>query len=201
MNLAVYRSVEMIIILTFAFFISDFRKKNKMIPLIDRRLILLLKVCYLIPVGIFIYTVLTMDQIFTVDYFVPIFTVLGTYMVAKAKADLGKYHTWTGYYAEGPVFVTEGIYSVIRHPLYTGIGLFILGSGINVLLHAPGLAALSYTICITYILAFITTSAVRETRRLKEQFGMDFEAYASSVHPFLPLRHYRAPMERKSGIS
>jgi protein-S-isoprenylcysteine O-methyltransferase Ste14 len=192
-----YRVLQIFITLIFALAISDFRKKNNMIPLINPHLTRLLKFCYFIPIIVYVHTLVTMDDIYIADYFVTLFSILGTYVVIKAKKDLGEYHTWTGNFGQVSAFVCKGIYSSIRHPLYTGIYIFILATLTTVLLHASALISLVVIVTCSYIMGFMFVSAKAETRRLKKQFGLEFETYCAGVHPFLPLRQYTEPPSLK----
>jgi len=185
-----YRLSQTAIILVFTIFISDFRKKNQMIPLINPRLTLLLKFCNPIPILITLVTFWIMQEITVSDLVALCCAALGTYIAAKAKLDLGKFHTWTGYFAGGPEFITSGLYSVIRHPLYTGIFLFIFASGLTVISHAPWPGVVLFVSSCTYITIFLITSARSETAALEKQFGAPFQEYARQVHSFLPIRAY-----------
>jgi protein-S-isoprenylcysteine O-methyltransferase Ste14 len=190
--LLAYRLIQTAIILVFTFFISDFRKKNQMIPLINPRLTLLLKFCNPIPILTTLVTFWIMEELVVGDLIALCFAALGTYIAAKAKLDLGKFHTWTGYFAGGPKFITTGLYAVIRHPLYTGIFMYMTACAITVILHAPLPGVVLFGVTCTYITIFLITSARRETAALEKQFGTQFQEYSRQVHSFLPLRRYQA---------
>ena len=119
-----------------------------------------------------------------------VLTLSGMLLVVKAKLDLADSHTWAGYGIENQSLVTRGIYSYIRHPLYTGIFIFIAGGLAIVLPRIPGLLIFVVFAFVLYLSVFLVRSARRETRLLLDTFGKDFIDYQRQVHPFLPLRKY-----------
>ena len=74
--------------------------------------------------------------------------------------------------------VQNGIYSLIRHPLYTAV--FCAATGWSLMRGSwPGLAA-------SLVLAvFFDAKARREERWLRQQFP-DYDCYAQRVHRFIP---------------
>ncbi len=186
--LSAYRVFQVLILAIFAIFISDFRRKPDMIPLIDRRLTLLMKLSYPIPTAINFYVLFTLERLYPVDFLSLAFNAVGAFLVVRAKRDLGERHTWTGYGAAHTQLVRHGIYGLIRHPLYTGIYLFIMGSLTLAIAHAPWFLALIMAVTLGYIMAFLIVAARREDRLLREQFGQEYLAYQAQVHAFLPVR-------------
>jgi protein-S-isoprenylcysteine O-methyltransferase Ste14 len=176
----------------FGYFISDFRHKGQMIPLVDKRLALMVKLSYLIPLSILAYTLVTMDTLLPVDLIALIGSCTATYVVGKAKVDLATYHTAAGYYANADRFVNTGIYSYIRHPLYTGIYLFSFFTFTPVAFRVPWYLTMTVILVLGYILIYLLTAARLETQRLTEQFGTAFVEYKERVHPFLPLRRFNS---------
>ena len=190
-SLILFKTVQIIILVILLFFISDFRKKKGMHPLINEKLILAAKLCYLITVCIYGYVLVTLDQLLLSDFVAIILTFLGTLLTAKAKIDLGKYHTWIGYHLETTKHVTKGVYAFIRHPLYTGVYIFIFGLLSAVIPHAPWFLIVILLITLAYIMAFIALAATREDKFLSQDFGEEFLKYQKQVHPFLPLRKFK----------
>ncbi len=190
--LTVYKVVQWLIFSVFIVFISDHRKKNPATPLIDRRLILLMKLCYPITCVIHGYAITTIPALRWTDLLALALGVGGTMLIVKSKYDLGRYHAWTGYFADVPEFVTHGIYAYVRHPLYAGINLFIAGDLLILGWHASWQLTLAMAAILGYIMAFTTLSAQRETRQLAAKFGARFARYRQQVHPFLPLRRFEA---------
>lgn len=75
--------------------------------------------------------------------------------------------------------VTGGIYGMIRHPQYAGLGLIIIGS----LIQWPTLL----TLVMAPILLFTYYRlARREDRELAERFGLSFAGYRRRVPAFVP---------------
>lgn len=183
-----YRIIQILILVVFAVFISDHRRKPDMIPLIDRRLTLLMKLSYPIPTAINFYVLFTLDRLYPVDLVAVALNALGAFLVVRAKRDLGQYHTWTGYGAMHTQLVRHSIYGLIRHPLYTGIYLFIVGSLILALAHAAWYLVAIMAVTLGYIMAFLAAAARREDRFLQQQFGQEYLAYQAQVHAFLPVR-------------
>ena len=81
--------------------------------------------------------------------------------------------------ADGEKLVTDGLYSVVRHPQYTGLMLGILGALVQwptliTLLMAPVLVFTYYRL------------ARREERGLEKRFGEEYAAYRARTPMLLP---------------
>jgi protein-S-isoprenylcysteine O-methyltransferase Ste14 len=112
----------------------------------------------------------------------------------EGKKDLSANHIWVGYCHEFSKFTSNGVYAYIRHPIYTGIYIFVLGSFFTIIPHINfasyitlGTAAIISTI---YMIGFLAFLANKETTELVEKHGLPFQQYKEKVHPFLPLRKY-----------
>jgi len=81
--------------------------------------------------------------------------------------------------AQGERLVTEGVYSYVRHPQYTGLFLITIGF----LIQWP-----SFTTLIMWpILIFAYYRlAVREEKEVEKQFGQEFLEYKNRVPAFIP---------------
>ncbi len=189
--LIIYKTITILILIVFAFFISDFRKKEKMTPLYNSTIIILLKLLYLVPIGIFIYTIIKIQNLLLYDYVLPLIMSVGAFLVVKSKLDLGHHHTWVGYVSENSGYVCKGIYSYIRHPLYAGIYLIIIFCSISIAIHNPVYIGLFNAAICTFILGFIYFSAYKETCFLIKSRGKEFEIYCKTIHPFFPLKKWR----------
>lgn len=185
--LSVYRIAQILILAVFAIFISDFRRKPNMVPLIDRRLTLLMKLSYPIPTVINFYVLFTMDCLYLVDFVSLVLNALGAFLVVRAKRDLGAWHTWTGYGSTQTQLVRNGVYGVMRHPLYAGIYLFITGSLTLAAAHAAWYLVVLMAVTLGYIMAFLAVAARREDRLLEQQFAQEFQTYRAQVHAFWPI--------------
>jgi protein-S-isoprenylcysteine O-methyltransferase Ste14 len=185
-----FQFFQAIVAITFAIFISDFKRKAGIVPLINEKWTYVLKILLLVPLFVYIHSLLTLDVVLPLDVIGFGLTLLGTVIVIKAKVDLSKHHTWTGFFLNAPRLVSHGIYSYIRHPLYAGVYLFVCGLTLTVVprtnLHLVVLVFLS----LTYILTFLAISASRETKRLEKELGQEFTEYKNQVHFCLPLRRY-----------
>lgn len=107
------------------------------------------------------------------------FILAGLSMLAQGWRELYRAHR------EGHL-ATDGMYSSVRHPQYTGIFLALFGEGI---IHWPTIfsVALFPIIVISYLLL-----AKREERKMIEEFGDEYRAYQMRVPMFFPhLKEWR----------
>lgn len=185
-----FKLVQFMIMGVFVVFISDFRKKKGMVPLVNEKITKLLKVSYFIPVIICVYTLATVDYLTYFDFVALAFTFLGAVVVVKAKLDLGICHTWAGYCKQSSELEVSGIYAYIRHPLYLGVHLFSIGELVTLTLHAPWYLTLIAVIMGLFMVSFLTITASKETDYLTKNLGEHFIKYKEQVHPFLPIKKY-----------
>jgi len=174
----------------FVVFISDFRKKTGMVPLVNEKITKLLKFSYFGPLIICGYTLAIMDYLTYFDFLALSLTVLGTIVVVKSKLDLGICHTWAGYCKKSSELEVSGIYAYIRHPLYSGIHLFSVGELVTLTLHAPWYLTLIAIIIGLFMTSFLSITASKETDYLTKNLGEHFVRYKEQVHPFLPIKKY-----------
>lgn len=186
----VFQIVQAFVALVFGVFISDFRKKKNMVPLVRERWTSILKISCLFPLAAYIYVLFTLQYISNLDLFALSLTSVGMLLVLKAKFDLAKHHTWAGYCLSSTKLFAKGIYAYIRHPLYTGIYVFILGFLLTVVPHSSWQLSLMAGVPLVYVLTFLAYSASKETDMLKRKLGNKFLEYKSQVHFCLPLRKY-----------
>jgi len=78
--------------------------------------------------------------------------------------------------------VTEGVYSRMRHPQYTGLFMIVFGEGV---VHWPTIVSL---VAFPVIVIAYTLLARKEERQMIEQFGEAYEEYRRRVPMFLPRR-------------
>ncbi|MCW3999351.1 MAG: hypothetical protein NWE93_03840 [Candidatus Bathyarchaeota archaeon] len=156
----------------------------------NQKFITLMKLLYLFPLCISFYALLSLSWISLLDVIGLAITALGTGLVIKAKIDLGKCHSWTGYCFKNSSLKFHGVYAYIRHPLYTGIFLYALGGLVILIPHVAWYFSAIVLFSLAYILPFIAYLARKETLYLTEAFGASFLDYKSQVHAFLPLRKY-----------
>jgi len=185
-----FKFVQFIIISVFVVFISDFRKKRGMVPLISEKITMLFKLSYFIPVTIFAYTIVTIDYLTSFDWVALALTFLGTVIIVKAKLDLGICHTWVGYCKQSSKLEVSGIYGYMRHPLYLGVHLFSIGGLVLLTFHAQFYLTVVAFIMGLFMILFLTIAASKETDYLTKKLGNHFIRYRDRVHPFLPLKKY-----------
>jgi protein-S-isoprenylcysteine O-methyltransferase Ste14 len=78
--------------------------------------------------------------------------------------------------------VTGGLYSLVRHPQYTGLFIALFGEGI---VHWPTLFSVGL---FPIIVIAYTLLARKEEQKVIEQFGEEYLAYRKNVPMFIPLR-------------
>jgi len=109
---------------------------------------------------------------------VPLF--LGIYVVVQAIRELGpeNFVPWVKPPASAAL-KTDGLYGLMRHPIYTGIVL--TSFGFSTVSHSP--ERLVLTLALFY---FFTRKATEEEKYLIERFGKEYEEYAARVKAFIP---------------
>lgn len=79
----------------------------------------------------------------------------------------------------GAMLVQHGVFALVRHPIYTGLTVFVLGWGL-VWSSLPTLAGA------VVLLAFFDVKARREERWLAAKFP-DYAEYSRRVHKLIPF--------------
>jgi hypothetical protein len=85
MDVVAFKLLQFAVLGVFVVFISDFRKKKGMIPLIGEKWTYLLKASYLVPLGAYLYALFIVDWLSPFDMLALGITLLGTCLVVKAK--------------------------------------------------------------------------------------------------------------------
>ncbi len=85
--------------------------------------------------------------------------------------------------------VTDGVYSTVRHPQYTGLFMIVVGEGV---IHWPTIVSVIATPIIFVAYGLL---ARREERQMIDQFGDEYRDYASRVPMFVPAFPNRHPRE------
>jgi protein-S-isoprenylcysteine O-methyltransferase Ste14 len=89
--------------------------------------------------------------------------------------------------------VTDGLYSLVRHPQYTGLFIGIFGEGV---VHWPTIFSVALFPVIVVVYYFLARS---EERRVLAQFGDEYRAYMRRVPMFIPrLGRWAELIERSS---
>lgn len=79
--------------------------------------------------------------------------------------------------------VTEGVYSRMRHPQYTGLFVIVFGEGI---VHWPTIVSVA---AFPVIVLAYTLLARKEERQMVEKFGDQYREYRRHVPMFIPRRN------------
>ncbi len=189
-HVLIFKVIQFTVLAVFALLISDYRRKKDMVLSANRVSVVVLKITYMVPLCIYGVCLASLTELALHDLIALLLTCLGTLVVVKAKIDLGRHHTWTGYRLVGTQIVTHGIYSYVRNPLYVGIVVFILGGVCTGLPRVSWAALLAGSVSLTYVLSFLVLAAQREANDLAANHGSDYEQYRQQVHPFLPVGRY-----------
>jgi len=107
--------------------------------------------------------------------------IASVWLVSAAVRTLGKQWSLAARLVEGHKLVTEGPYSVVRNPIYTGMFGMLLASGLAVS-HWLGLLI---AIAVFAVGTFIRVRS--EEKLLRGAFGAEFEAYARKVPAVIPF--------------
>ncbi|MCF7891205.1 isoprenylcysteine carboxylmethyltransferase family protein [Candidatus Bipolaricaulota bacterium] len=156
----------------------------------NEKLVWAMKFCYLVPIAVYVFTLISLEGLSPLDYGALGLTFLGTVIVVKAKVVLGKHHAWTGYCKDETKLVIRGIYKWIRHPMYLGIFVFTFGASLTMISNIPWFLVAPTIASISYIIVFLTLSSRKETSFLEGKFGSQFIEYRKQVHPFLPIQKH-----------
>lgn len=120
------------------------------------------------------------------QYFVAAIIVLlvlaSLIFVAAAVRTLGKQWSLQARVLEHHELIRRGPYGIVRHPIYTGMFGMLIASSLAQG-HLLGLVIAS----VVYYLG--TVMRIRsEEKLLREQFGREYDKYASEVPAFIPIR-------------
>jgi len=108
-----------------------------------------------------------------------VLTAAGIGISIWARLSLGSNWSGTVTLKKDHQLVRQGLYHWIRHPIYTGILLAMLGTAV-ILGEVRGLVGLALVLIAFYF------KARREECFLRQEFGADFEDHASHTGMFLP---------------
>jgi protein-S-isoprenylcysteine O-methyltransferase Ste14 len=106
--------------------------------------------------------------------------VAGLWMFHKSHQDLGTNWSITLELRENHRLITTGPYRLVRHPMY--LSLFVYGIG-QALALPNGVAGPSYLVALGLLFAF---RVIPEERMMREQFGAEYDAYASRTKRLIP---------------
>jgi protein-S-isoprenylcysteine O-methyltransferase Ste14 len=155
-------------LIIFTLFIFAKKQKPEAIPLIDVRAIKLLRLTYLLPIATFAWSLFHIERLTQLDWICFFVAVAGTVLVVKGKIDLGKHHTWAGYYLPHALRIRSGIFSWLAHPMYVGIIMVILSCSAIYVTRLPWYLSALALICCAYTSLFLIVVALREDKLLVE---------------------------------
>ncbi|HEY7323947.1 MAG TPA: isoprenylcysteine carboxylmethyltransferase family protein [Streptosporangiaceae bacterium] len=104
--------------------------------------------------------------------------VLGLALAVWARIYIGRNWGMPMSRKDEPELVTSGPYRTIRHPIYTGIILAMVGTTIAVSLY--------WFIAVAVLGAYFSYSAVTEERYMAEQFPTAYPEYKQSTKMLIP---------------
>ncbi len=104
--------------------------------------------------------------------------VLGFGLSIYARRHIGRNWGMPMSRKEQPELVTSGPYSRIRHPIYTGLIVAMLGSAIAV--------SIVWALVLVVVGAYFVYSARREEAMMLQQFHEQYAAYMARTGMFLP---------------
>lgn len=79
------------------------------------------------------------------------------------------------------VLITEGVYRLVRNPMYTGFIVFIV-PGLSLILNNPLIILSSIVMLLVFKM-----SIYKEEQYLKQQFGVAYQDYMSKVKQIIPF--------------
>jgi protein-S-isoprenylcysteine O-methyltransferase Ste14 len=105
--------------------------------------------------------------------------VLGLTLAVWARVYIGRNWGMPMSRKDSPDLVTSGPYRRIRHPIYSGILLALVGTTVAVSLY--------WLVAVAVIGAYFIYSAVNEERYMTEQFPDSYPAYKHSTKMLIPF--------------
>jgi len=107
-------------------------------------------------------------------------TALGVAFAIAARFFLGK--NWSGWVTvkKGHQLIRSGPYGVVRHPIYSGILLGIVGTAI-VVGEVRGLVAVAFAVL------GLRLKSLQEERFMEEEFGSEYRDYKRRVKAMIPF--------------
>jgi protein-S-isoprenylcysteine O-methyltransferase Ste14 len=110
-----------------------------------------------------------------------VLSLLGIAFSLWAMVTLGRHYDLVLEVHQDHELVRGGPYKVVRHPVYTGLGLHFAGACVA----TGNLLLIAGTLLVSYPAFYLRARA--EERLLREQFGAQYEKYAREVPMLVPL--------------
>lgn len=108
------------------------------------------------------------------------FYVCGILICYKSHADLGEGLSPTLDIKEGHRLATSGIYGRIRHPMYLGFLVFVLGQALVVRNVVAGLSG------VVGVVLLVVLRVGREERMMSDEFGDEYASYCERTKRLIP---------------
>ncbi len=181
MWLIIYQTIQAILLASVAVFISDSaasRVKYSPLPPFAPRLVQSL---YLLLGAGYLFTLFTIENTLTVDWLSLLLMILAAVIVIKGVVDKRESERQPG-------FLPVGLYRYLRHPIYTGLTLFIIGIMVITITHAHFTVGLLMALAAGGILVFLYANAQKEEERSKEKYGQEFVLYQQTIYAILPIK-------------
>ena len=109
-----------------------------------------------------------------------IFMLAGSIIRLVALRTLGKYFSIMVAIQQNHTLVKKGIYSLIRHPAYTGLFLFMLGMGLSL----GNWLSLFIIFAASVTIVFVRVPL--EEKALIEKFGDEYRSYMKKTKRYIP---------------
>ncbi|MGA7722540.1 MAG: isoprenylcysteine carboxylmethyltransferase family protein [Ignavibacteriaceae bacterium] len=126
------------------------------------------------------YNILSINNS-TIYYLGLIFVLLGMAIRIIAVLTLREHYTKTLQIIETHKIISNGIYSIIRHPGYLGVMTFLIGCGL-----LPG-NLISITLIILIVPSFYSKRIKVEEQMLLDNFKEDYEKYMERTYRLIPF--------------
>ncbi|MGM0628869.1 MAG: methyltransferase family protein [Patescibacteria group bacterium] len=127
-----------------------------------------------------------------------VFISVGFVMAVKARMDLRGNYAWPGQFMEEIKIVKSGIYAYIRHPIYTGVGLFLIGTLFTVVVHSDLILGMPLAVLSASLLALLASVARHEESCLARELGDVYVAYVCEVHAVLPFSQIKKEEKKRN---
>lgn len=184
----IYKIFAYIVLLIFVYFIGDVNRTDSK-PLVKKHWLFLMSIFFPIPPICYAYFLYKLKWLTFIDVAALLLMIFGVLIIGLSRRKLGSRHSWTGFSKQNiTTFEKNGIYKIIRHPLYTGIYIAVLGSMFVVIQRAKATDILlwAYLLANIFVFAFIYVSSLRESKALRERFGDEYLHYEKQVPAFIP---------------
>jgi protein-S-isoprenylcysteine O-methyltransferase Ste14 len=106
--------------------------------------------------------------------------IAGLWLFHRSHQDLGTNWSITLEVRENHQLITRGVYRRIRHPMYSSLLLYSVGQALAL---PNWVAGPSYLVALGLLFAL---RVIPEERMMREQFGAEYDAYASRTKRLIP---------------